>query len=126
IEHEVAAIGAREQDGMPVAELVENNRDQEIAGRPAALHEEFALQQYVVLAVAVALRQSPEFVAVIVLKVGDRTDAVVDREVDVLQVAPACFGKVEGTVGSPRDALVAEIMAKVDIAYRRIGRFAEL
>ena len=89
VEDELALVGFHGQHGVAFALLVAHHRDQQRLARPSGVDQHLALQQHVVLAVAVAVRRQRPFLDhAPMIHVGHRLDGLVDPAVDPHQVPP--------------------------------------
>ena len=89
VENELALVGLHCQHRVAFALLVAHHRDQQRLARPAGVDQHLALQQHIVLAVAIAVgRQRPFLDHAPMIHVGHRLDGFVDPVVDPDQIAP--------------------------------------
>src|SRR5262245_14835532 len=79
---------------MSLATLVADYSYEQRAGGPAELHQPFALEEHVVLAVALGSGDGPVVGHAVLLDVGDRFDLVIDRAIDGIELGhPRWAGK---------------------------------
>ena len=89
VEDKLALIGLHGQHRVAFALLVAHHRDQQGLARPAGVDQHLALQQHVVLAVAVTVRRQRPFLDhTPMIHVGHRLDGFVDPAVDPQQIPP--------------------------------------
>src|SRR3954447_13706414 len=96
VEDEVAPVGADHQDRVPVPVAVEHHRHAHRTPGQAALGEQLALEDLIVLAIAVAVvRKVPAVDDAPVLPIGHRLDAFVHLAVDDGERLPVLRGEGE-------------------------------
>src|SRR5450631_1370550 len=89
VEDELALVALDGQYRVAFALLVAHHRDQQRLARPAGVDQHFALQQHVVLAVAVTVgRDRPFLDHAPMIHVGHRLNGLVDPVVDPQQIPP--------------------------------------
>jgi len=89
VEDVLTAVSLDREHGMAVAVVIAHHCHEQRFARPAGLHQEFALLQRIVLAIAVAIvRIIPAFDDTPMIHVGHRLDVGVDGDVDALEFGP--------------------------------------
>ena len=89
VEDKLALVQHNGQHRMTLISTVKRGGDEEDLFRETRLYEQSALEEDIVLAVAIAvIRVGPFFDDSVMFEVGYRLDATVDPLVDVHQVAP--------------------------------------
>src|SRR5262249_13546545 len=120
VEDELALVGLDREDGVALALEVAHDRDQERLPRPTGLHQHPALEQDIVLAVAIAVVGiAPALDNAPMIHVGHRLAGVVDPLVDALEVLPGLLRKHDiARLERPPVALARQLDTEVGPADR--------
>ena len=95
VENEFAPVGADGQDSVAVTLFVAHDSDQKGASRPAELHQYFAFQQNVILAVAIAvIGVSPFLDDPVMIEISHRLDLLVDVAIDPIELRETKLGNI--------------------------------
>src|SRR4029077_1809945 len=100
--------------------LVADHGDEQRALRPAALDQHAALEQHVILAIALARRVGPNLDLAVEIEVGHRTDRLIDVAIHPLELIALLRGELHAVgVLARRAALGLMLPAEGYVADRR-------
>ena len=94
VKDHIAAIGAHHQNGMAFAMRIAHHGHQQGLARHAGIHQQFALEQLQILAIALAvLRIGPPFQHAVMIEIGHLFDGGIDQRIDAVERGPVLAGQ---------------------------------
>src|SRR5262245_9176242 len=123
VEDELALVGLHGEHGVALAFEITHDRDQQRLPWPARLHQHPALEQDIILAVAIAVvRVAPALDHTPMIHIGHGLDRVIDPLVDPGQILPGLLREHDiACLERPAVALARRLGAEVAPADRRTG-----